>query len=42
MNEKLAEKLAHELHKYTWSEDMCGYIRTEEELKNEILEIANE
>ena len=42
MNDKLAEKLARGLHYLTWSEDNNGYFMTEEELKQEILDIANE
>jgi hypothetical protein len=42
MTDELAEKLAEKLHYLTWSEDMNGYFMTEEELKQEILDIAND
>lgn len=42
MNEKLAEKLANGLHYLTFSEDMNGYSMDVDELKELILDIANE
>jgi hypothetical protein len=42
MEDKLAEKLADRLHYLTFSEDMNGYIMNVEELKELILNIANE
>lgn len=42
MEDKLAEKLADGLHYLTFSEDMNGYRMDVEELKQLILDIANE
>lgn len=42
MDDKLAEKLAEGLHYLTFSEDMNGYSMDVEELKELILNIANE
>ena len=42
MDDKLAEKLAEGLHYLTFSEDMNGYSMDVEELKELILNNANE